>query len=218
MIGHFLLLRTALLLTNTLPLMLHQTVVCARRHTWDTHHVRAAALTPSQAESLRISSHSPHSSAKRLKCHKRSCSRSGQWQLSKPLLPYHSAHIPYPVHSCFLLTSSLFSYSSLLLPPLLLSDLSFFPPLVQRLHNAHQLFRGKLPVSWAYPIRARASALMGSRCTCYRHQGTLERQRVGRREQKRQLKRREGDKTSEPTQTNRSADRGACTVSISPLL
>lgn len=35
----------------------------------------------------------------------------------------------------------------------LLSDLSF--SLVQRLHNAHQLFRGSLPVSPAYPIRAR---------------------------------------------------------------
>lgn len=52
-----------------------------------------------------------------------------------------------------LLSSSPFSFSSLLaLSPLLLSDLSFSP--VQRLHNAHQLFRGSLLVSPAHPIRA----------------------------------------------------------------
>lgn len=68
------------------------------------------------------------------------------------------AHIPYSLAHSFFLTSSLLSCLPVFFPfahspsPPLLSDLSF--PLVQRLHNAHQLFRGSLPVSPAYPIRA----------------------------------------------------------------
>lgn len=50
------------------------------------------------------------------------------------------------------LLSCLFFFLVHSLPLPLLSDLSF--SLVQRLHNAHQLFRGSLPVSLAYPIRA----------------------------------------------------------------
>lgn len=65
-----------------------------------------------------------------------------------------SAHIPYSAHS-FFITSPLLSWLLFFLPSLplpLLSDLSF--SLVQRLHNAHQLFRGSLPVSLLHPIRA----------------------------------------------------------------
>lgn len=72
-----------------------------------------------------------------------------------------SARIPFSPHSltrslAFLLTlffSSLPFFLLLTLSPAVLSDLS--PPLlVQCLHNAHQLFRGSLLVSPAYPIRA----------------------------------------------------------------
>lgn len=69
----------------------------------------------------------------------------------------------YPLLCSLFMTSSLlwclslsfFALLTLYLLPLL-SDLSF--SLVQRLHNAHQLFRGSLPVSPAYPIRARLCA------------------------------------------------------------
>lgn len=133
------------------------------RHTDTYKHT----LTQSKAESLHISSHSLHSAEKRLKCHKCSCSRRGQWQLSKLLLlpslppaPYHShsLHISLTLLTLSLLvplSSPVFLASFFLIPSLplpLLSDLSF--SLVQRLHNAHQLFRGSLPVSLAYPIRA----------------------------------------------------------------
>lgn len=76
-----------------------------------------------------------------------------------------SARIPFspslthsPAHSLtYPLIFSLpffFPFLLLTLSPALLSDLSFFSPLVQCLHNAHQLFRGSLLVSPVYPIRA----------------------------------------------------------------
>lgn len=192
-------------------------------------------LTQSQAKSLHISSDSLHSAEKRLKCHKCSCSRRGQWQLLKLLLlpsllpaPYHSPslHISLTLLTLFLsffLTSSLLSCLSLSfsfahsLPPPLLSDLSF-PP-VQRLHNAHQLFRGSLPVSPAYPIRAglRTNGLLLYLLPAPTHsrdsageggrEGGREIDRGNRGDSQRGGRMRRRDKDSEPTRTNRSRDR-----------
>lgn len=105
-----------------------------------THtQARTHKLTQSQAKSLHISSHSLHSTKKRLKCHKCSCSHRGQWQLSKLLMLPSLLPVPYHPHFLFisltLLTLSLFHplsapfflpLSALLLT-LFLSDLSFSP-------------------------------------------------------------------------------------------
>lgn len=202
-------------------------------HTLALIHTHACthALTQSQAKSLHISSHSLHSAEKRLKCHKCSCSRRGQWQLSKLLLlpsllpaPYHchSLHISLTLLTLFFLTSS----------PVFLSLCSFFLPLLLTLFPVPCSLICLFPLSSVCTMHInyseavsrflrliqseRSSALMGSCCTCYRLQPTLEtagggweggRERNRQREQRRQARMRGRDKDNEPTQTNRGRDR-----------
>lgn len=188
----------------------------------DTHgqpgntHTHTPTLTQSQAKSLHISSHSLHSAAKRLKCHKCSCSRRGQWKLSKLLLlpsllpaPYHShsLHISLTLLTLSFLTSS---------PPLLSSSLFFFCSLsfsspalwsvffpCPASAQCTSIIQRQSPGSFWLIQSEQGSALMGSCCTCYRLQHTLETAGVGvevgggrnrQREQKRQPRRREDEK------------------------
>lgn len=129
-------------------------------------HGRARTLTRNRAESLHISSHSHHSAGKSLVSQtllflQRPVATLKVSAASKPpgcLLASLSPLTHSPAHSLtypliFSLPFFLFSFLLLTLSLALLSDLSFFP-LVQCLHNAHQLFRGSLLVSPVYPIRA----------------------------------------------------------------
>ncbi len=163
---------------------------CAEKHTWTAEtHTRTHTLTQSQAKSLHISSHSLHSAEKRLKCHKRSCSRRGQWQLSKLLLLPSLLPVPYHSHSLHRsLTLLTLSFLLPLCSPVFLS-LSFFL-------LSHTLFLLPCSLICLFPLSSvctmhinyseavsrflqliqseRGSALMGSCCTCYRLQHTLE--------------------------------------------
>ena len=201
-------------------------------HTHSHTHTCMHALTQSQAESLHISSHSLHSAAKRLKCHKCSCSRRGQWQLSKLLLLPSLLPAPYHCHSLHI-SLTLLTLSFLL--PLLSSSLSLFfsfflfcslsyplPCSLICLFPLSSVCTMHINYSEAVSRFLRliqsecGSALMGSCCTCYRLQPTLEtagggreggRERNRQREQRRQARMRGRDKDNEPTQTNRSGDR-----------
>lgn len=201
------------------------------RHT----HTHTLLLTQSQAKSLHISSYSLHSTKKRLKCHKCSCSHRGQWQLSKLLmLP---SLLPVPYHSHFLLISltlltlsflhPLFSPVFLSLSVLLLtlfllpfSLICLFP--VSSICTMHINYSEA--VYWFLQLiqSEQSSALMGSCCTCYRLQHTLQTMEGidrGSRGDSWGGGRMWGrDKYSEPTQTNRIKVREAKMFScFSPL-
>lgn len=125
-------------------------------------HTNTRTLTRNQAESPHISSHSHHSAEKSLVSQtllflQRPVATLKVSAVSKPpgcllaslpplthSLSYLLSHFPSPLFSLF--------FCSLFLLPCSLICLFF--PLVQCLHNAHQLFRGSLLVSPAYPIRA----------------------------------------------------------------
>lgn len=143
-------------------------------------------LTQSQAKSLHISSHSLHSAEKRLKCHKCSCSRRGQWQLSKLLLLPSLLPVPYHSHSLHisltLLTPSfllpfpspvflsLFLLLTLFLPPC--SLICLFP--LSSVCTMHINYSEAVSRFLQLIQSEQGSALMGSCCTCYRLQHTLE--------------------------------------------
>lgn len=144
-------------------------------------------LTQSQAKSLHISSHSLHSAAKRLKCHKCSCSRRGQWKLSKLLLLPSLLPAPYHCHSLHisftLLTLSSLTSSPLFCLPLSFSfrSLSFSSPALWSVFfpcpasaQCTSIIQRQSPGSFWLIQSERGSALMGSCCTCYRLQHTLE--------------------------------------------
>ena len=131
-------------------------------HVVSSHaQTHSLTLTQSQAKTLQISSQFLHSAEKRLKCHKRSCSHRGQWQHSEPLLPASLLPAPYHSHSMhisltLLTLSFLFPRSSPSFSLVSFSSLALWSvssPCPASAHNAHQLFRGSLPVSPAYPIR-----------------------------------------------------------------
>lgn len=152
-------------------------------------------LTQSQAKSLHISSYSLHSAEKRLKCHKCSCSRRGQWQLSELLLlpsllpaPYHSQHISL-THLLTLsfslpLSSPVFLSSFPLLTLLLLpcSLICLFP--LSSVYTMHINYSEAVSRFLRLIQSERGSGLMGSCCTCYRLQHTLETAGGGGREKK----------------------------------
>lgn len=146
------------------------------RYTQEDTHL----LTQSRAKSLHISSHSLHSAAKRLKCHKCSCSRRGQWKLSKPFAASEppagtlslslSARIPYSAHSFFITSSLLSSSLFFFFCSLSCSLICLFPlsgVCTMRINYSEA-------VSRSFPLiqSERGSALMGSCCTCYRLQHT----------------------------------------------
>lgn len=90
-----------------------------------------------------------------------------------------SARIPFSPHSLsFLLTLSFslslpfFSFLSLTLSPALLSDLSFSP--LSSVYTMHINYSEAVYWSLRLIQSELGSALMGSRCTCYRLQRTLE--------------------------------------------
>lgn len=147
---------------------------CTRAHTY------ARTLTRNQAESLLISSHSHHSAEKKLVSQallflQRPVATLKVSAASKPpgcllaslsplthSLSYLRSHFPSP---------SLFSLS-LTLSPALLSDLSFFP--LSSVYTMHINYSEAVYWSLRLIQSELGSALMGSRCTCYRLQRTLE--------------------------------------------
>lgn len=136
--------------------MLNWPSACSCNHA----HTCTRTLTRNQAESLRISSHSHHSAEKKLVSQallflQRPVAALKVSAASKPpgCLLASLSPLTHSLTLSFSLSLPFFSFLSLTVSPALLSDLSFFP-LVQCLHNAHQLFRGSLLVSPAYPIRA----------------------------------------------------------------
>lgn len=134
-----------------------------------------------------------------------------------------SAHIPYSAHSFFLTSSPVFLSLSLFFSFFLFCSLSYpLPCSLICLFPLSSVCTMHINYSEAVSRFLRliqsecGSALMGSCCTCYRLQPTLEtagggreggRERNRQREQRRQARMRGRDKDNEPTQTNRSGDR-----------